>query len=114
MWSATIESKTFEKGFLQIGVSYTNGIETFSEPYQINTESDINVKIKSRLSQLNMLETMEIPLGPYLAIEETNTTDPKQYAIMNLRKAKDMVALGVFKDSDKEVLDAIQAVKEQL
>lgn len=65
MWSAKIESKTFEKGTLQIGVIYSNSTVTFSEPYTINTEADIDNQISAKLKQLESLEKIQVSIGSY-------------------------------------------------
>lgn len=113
MWSAKIESKNFSKGILQIGVSYTNGMETFNESYKIYSLDDINNIIASKLEQIKNTEALEISIGDYSPKPIIKTViDPKQEALDNLRRTKELVELDVLNEDDKEVMDAIQAVKE--
>lgn len=112
MWTATIESKTFSKGILQVGVVYTNGNESFTEPYVISSEEEINGRITNRLSTLEKLEGVSISLGAFTPQLVTSDENPKQEKLNELRKIKELVSLGVLKDTDQQVLDAIEAVKE--
>lgn len=70
MWSAKIESKSFEKGILQIGVIFTNGFQTFSEPFIVRSDKDIDEYISSRIKYLNTLEAIQIPLGDFTPKED--------------------------------------------
>lgn len=114
MWTAQIESKRFQKGTLQIGVIYSNGIETFSEPSIVSSLEEINIIISSRLSQLEALESLEVPLGPYEPKSNVIPVNEKEQSLTRLRELQELVRLGVFKDTDSQIVDAIEDVKENL
>lgn len=112
MWTATIESKNLNKGTLQVGVSYTNSSESFSESYQINSLVDLNNRINIRLQQLEDLYNLDIPLGVFTpAVNVPTVPDAKATALSKLAEISRLVDLGVLQKTDKEVADAIQAVK---
>lgn len=109
-WTAKIESKSFEKGVLQVGVVYTSGTDTFSESYQIYSNVDLDNRIASRLSQLEELENISIDIGEYSPL--VTSTNAKQERLGELREVKELVDLGVLDENDKKVIDAMQAVKD--
>lgn len=111
MWTATIESQNLAKGVLTVGVKYTDGSEILGESHQISSLEALNSTIKSRLDYLNSLSAIVIPIGAYVPTESTQSPDPKVISLNELRRIQDLVALGVLKETDQQVTDAIQLVK---
>lgn len=66
MWEAIIESKIYNKGILQIGVIYSNGVDKFTECYQIYSHVDIDNMISSKLKLLNDAQLINVELGLYI------------------------------------------------
>lgn len=54
-WTATVVSTDHTNGNLLIGVSYTNGVQTFSESLSMNdaTQATLTSAIQNRLKTLN-------------------------------------------------------------
>lgn len=117
MWTAQIESKTNDRSVLFVGVQYTDGTKKFGESIDM-TGGDIdtlNNKIQARLNTLNANDTLvdDITLGAFTP-PTIKPVDEKEAALTELRKLQDLVNLGVLKESDQQVLDAIADVKAKL
>lgn len=55
MWTAIIESKNFDNGIYTVGVSYTNGKESFSEAVNVTGQdiTSLTSRVQSRVDGLN-------------------------------------------------------------
>jgi hypothetical protein len=78
MWTAQIASKYIEKGTLHLGVSYTDGTNTFTEDLatQNSDFEDIKSQILNKVANLNALQTLSstIGIGNVPALVVTNPT----------------------------------------
>lgn len=66
MWQATVVSTDYEKGNLQIGVQYSNGVQTFSESTTINGNNvnGLVQVIQSRLATLTANDALVATITP--------------------------------------------------
>lgn len=113
MWISKIVDKNLSLGELRVNVSYSNGTDDFNEVYSIRNEQDLNARIKNKLSELEDKEIIfsNIQTGVYTPVDNQVVVNPLEQKMTELRKLKEQVSLGLMKETDKEYLDAISAVK---
>lgn len=65
-WTATVQSAEHTNGNLLIGVSYTNGIQTFTESMNMNgsTQTIITNAVQNRLNTLNQNDSVVTSITP--------------------------------------------------
>lgn len=65
-WTGTIQSIVHQNGNLLVGVSYTNGVTTFTESMNMNGSNavSINQAIQNRLSTLNQNDIVVATITP--------------------------------------------------
>jgi len=60
MYTATLKNRLIEGGKIRWVVEFTNGIDIFSESFNVNKYSDLQPKVAYRLSELNYVDTFTI------------------------------------------------------
>ena len=75
MYTATIVSKNFTEGVMQVLVEFSDGVQTLSKAFNIKSESNLKNEIKNELNRLNELEVFftALPLGAYTVVDEVTT-----------------------------------------
>lgn len=65
-WTGTIQSIVHQNGNLLVGVSYTNGVNTFTESMNMNGSNavSINQAIQNRLGTLNQNDIVVATITP--------------------------------------------------
>lgn len=113
MWTATIQEKNFKQGTAFINVGFSNGTESFSEVFEMRRGADLNGNITSRLAQLEDTQTFvdTLNLGAYTV---PAIAKAEELPLQKLQRLQQLVTLGVIKDTDDEVIQAIVAVKNTL
>lgn len=116
MWTSTIKGKDFVNGQFRVSVEYTDGTNTFSEVHNLSNQENLDRTIRSRIAQLEATATFSttVSTGPYTPSEEVKAT-PTAYdlAIQEVSRVKNLVELGILKETDKEFIDAITALKAE-
>jgi hypothetical protein len=67
MFTATITSKNFAEGVMQVLVEFSNGTQTVPKAFNISSERNLKSEIRNELVRLNELEVLAtaLPLGVY-------------------------------------------------
>ena len=67
MFTATITSKSFALGNMQVYVDFSNGTTTVTRIYNIYSERNLKNEIRNEIARLNELETFSevLPVGAY-------------------------------------------------
>lgn len=65
-WTGTIQSIVHQNGNLLVGVSYTNGVTTFTESMNMNGSNavSINQAVQNRLGTLNQNDILVATITP--------------------------------------------------
>lgn len=115
MYTANITNKNLSAGNLQIEVTFTDGADTFVEAFNVTTEDDLNEKIAKRIDTLNGLVELntKIAVGAWVkpTIPAPATPTDVEIAEKELRELKELISLGVMKETDQEFIDAVAAYK---
>lgn len=114
MWSATITRKDFDNGLLRVIVVFSDGVRSCEETYNLRRGPELDSFIKSRLIELNALDTFasSLSIGAYTPqIDVAAPPNPLTTALRELREVHELVSIGVLKDTDQEVIDALTAAK---
>ncbi len=114
MWTAKItETRKNEKGFLEIVVEYTNGVETHQHTYTgINDDALLKIRIQDQIDFYEKQESYTPPVGD-VELPVVTPEDPQLIADRNafakelttLRRYQGAVALGFMNENDKLVTD---------
>jgi hypothetical protein len=104
MWTSKIVEKGIEKGELAVNVFFTNGTDSFNQLYKItNAGDDLDGYIKSRLSQLNSVASINVALGDYTPKAATpNLKTDYQNKLARIVHFKTLVDLGIITTSALE------------
>lgn len=111
MWTGTIKTKELNKGQLQIGVSYSNGVEDFTEVYIIHKLIDIENVIKNKLTFLEDMEVefskVQLDINYTSAPTNVSASQIEQQAYQNLLtkyyRVQEDVKSGLISASDPSV-----------
>lgn len=116
MWTSKIVGKRVENGALFVDVHFINGDASIARTVDMTGGSldVLSLKIQSQLDTLNTTDDLftQIIVGEFTPIIQDVSS--QEEALNNLRKAKELVDLGVIDDTDPQVLDALTAVKESI
>jgi hypothetical protein len=72
MWNAKIAEKKFDRGQLKVIVAFDNGVESFTEVYNVTNNQSLDSNIKSKLRQLEDVDKLDVELeiGAFKPIAE--------------------------------------------
>lgn len=115
MYTATLKDRLIEGGKIRWVVEFTNGTDVFSESFNLNTYSDVEKRVSSRLSELNFVDTFTIG-GTIEQIEVVTPTKVetdkevwmKDYQI--LQKVNELINNGI----DISTFDEVIALKNKV
>lgn len=118
MFTANITKKDFRLGTLQIVVEFSNGVpqETISQAFNITSQEDLDSKIETKIAELNALAALAsaVKTGAWVKVvkpKEEPVLTPLQEAEAELYRLKNLIDLGVVKETDQEFVDAVTAYK---
>lgn len=123
-WSANIDSTTQIKDNFGVAVTYTNGIQTFSEIYNFGDITQVKQTIINKIKQLDTLDAKkaEVVIGP-VAIDVVidpppPTPDPDEVQFRQdknlLNSLKRAVDLGIKTDKDVDYLAVVASMQSAL
>lgn len=123
-WSANIDSTTQIKDNFGVAVTYTNGIQTFSEIYNFGDITQVKQTIINKIKQLDTLDAQkaEVVIGP-VAVDVVidpppPTPDPDEVQFLQdintIRKFKRAIDLGVKTDKDLDYLAVVASMQAGL
>jgi hypothetical protein len=112
MWTASIDAKEYSKGILTVRVMYKNGEDGIGEAYQVSSLDSLNQSIKNKLKQLEDISVVHdsVKLGAFVAPADPVTT-AYELALQEVSRVKNLVSVGILKDTDAEYVSAITALK---
>ncbi len=115
MYNATIESKKFDKGVIQVGVIYSDGNDKFTEVYGVSSSEELDTIICGRLKTFNEVKNISISTGSY-----TKPVDSTDSALVEFRRSikfletmKKLIDLGVKGADDSDYIDLVSLAKSQ-
>lgn len=76
-WTAKIVSKDYQKGILQVGIEFTNEIETFSESLDMTggVYELLERRVQARLDTLNQTEKFSTEISQ--AVDQKRPIEPR-------------------------------------
>lgn len=114
MWTSKIVGKRLESGALYVDIHFVNGEASIARTIDLTGGSldVLSQKVQDQLNTLNTTDTLatNIVIGDFTP--DVPDADPKGIALANLRQTKELVSLGVIKDTDPQVADALTAFKD--
>jgi hypothetical protein len=63
MWKTKIAEKKFDRGVLRVIVSFDNGVENFTEVYNVTNNQSLDSNIKGKLQQLADVDKLDAELS---------------------------------------------------
>lgn len=116
MWTTTIESKVFNKGFINVGVIFSNGEDKFTDLFTVRSSSDLDRVISNRLNELSSLDIDQINIGQYQTLVKPvpviTNKDNFVSALRTVQSVKRGIDLGIIDPNDKVVTDAVANAKD--
>lgn len=123
MWTAQIESKKIEKGVLQIGVIYSNGTDSFTVVYPLETPNfeGLKTQVKNRLANLNGLETLATSINvgvmpdPVVVTPTQAELDQAEFLkdYTKWQKVKKAIDVGILTGNEAPVVALLAEVKSE-
>lgn len=107
MYTATLKSKSFAGGNLQIVVEYAHGTDVFTEAYNVISEDDLNNRIEQRIDALNYLLNLNasLALGAWVKpVKQEPVLDPVQEALNEVYRAKNNLDLKLITQAEYEAV----------
>lgn len=108
MFTAKPIKKDYREGVLQITVEFTDGIETVTQAFNVNSEQDYNNKVDNKRNELNNLKTFSDKLVLNEQWEaptkEVLVADPVQEALNAVYKAKGELEAKLITDSEYDAV----------
>lgn len=98
MFTATLTAKSFKDGNFQVAVEYTDGTNTFTQAYNVNSENDLHRIIEERIKSLEELKALEaaLALGPWVKpIKTEPEIEPVKKALNDVYAAKAQLEIGI-------------------
>jgi len=113
MWTATIHKTDFNNGSFRAYVKYSDGTNSFDETVGLSTQDNLNKAIRNRIQGLEEVSTFvsTVPMGPFAPSQEVAT--PYELALKEVSRVKNLVSLGILKETDQEFVDAVSALKAE-
>lgn len=117
MWASTIDRKDFSNGQFRVFVKYTDGAgSSFEEAYNLSNAENLNNTIRSRIDQLQAVEAFAdtVTLGAYTPTPKpVIAASDYEIALAEVSRVKNLVSLGILKETDQEFVDAVAALKAE-
>lgn len=116
MWIATIHSKDFNNGTFRAFVKYSDGTNGFDDVITLSNQENLDATIRNRIKQLETTATFadSVPTGEFTpAPEPVKQQTQYELAIQEVNRVKNLVELGILKETDQEFVDAVTALKAE-
>lgn len=114
MWTATIDGKEYAKGILTVRVMYKNGDDGFGEAYTVSSIDSLNQSIKNKLRQLENTALVYDSIQPGEFVPPADPTQsPYELAQQEVYRLKNLISLGILKETDQEFVDAVANLKAE-
>lgn len=114
MWESKIVDKGLEKDRIVVNVSYSDGTREFNELYRVTSLKDLDNQIRTKKNSLTTLQTSftEIPTGTYVPpVPTLSIEDQKLDMVRQLTEMKNLISVGIKKDTDADYLALIASYK---
>ena len=118
MFTATITSKNFAEGIMQVLVEFSNGTQTVSKAFNVVSEQNLKREVRNELTRLNELVVLStaLPLGAYdpteTVVPPTQAEVDKQVWFRNFNKLEQLTrlnTLGGLRPNAVASLDTLKA-----
>lgn len=114
MFTYNLTDKAIENGQARVTFQFTDGTVTVSRTWIVTDEADIDRRIENEIASLDkavalngrLVKNNYVKAAPAVKVET-----PLELAEKNLYRLKNLINIGVMKETDQEFVDAVAAYK---
>jgi hypothetical protein len=114
MFTYNLTDKAIENGQARVTFEFTDGTVKVSRTWIVTDEADIDRRIESEIASLDKAVALNGRLvkNAYVkAAQSVKVETALETAEKNLYRLKNLISLGVIKETDQEFIDAVVAYK---